>query len=203
VSKLTGELISRLFVRDGLETVVLRLANVYGSRDIGRVIPLFVEKGITNQPLSVYGGRQTLDLIWIETVVEALMRAALDQRFIEEPVNVGSCSGKGVAITELVQCILEATQSKSPVEFLPARENEVIGFVADISRAQKHFALASPKDPLAHLREVVDWVRAARNGRSGRPAESPARHSEWGLFSEGYSNSAPWHSNPVRRHQSL
>ncbi len=36
VSKLTGELFCRLFARDGLETVVLRLANVYGTRDIGQ-----------------------------------------------------------------------------------------------------------------------------------------------------------------------
>jgi len=170
VSKLTGELFCRLFVRDGLETVVLRLANVYGTRDIGRVIPLFVEKAITNQPLSIYGGHQTLDLIWIEAVVEALIRAALDQRFIDEPVNVGS--GKGVAITELVQRILETTQSKSPVEFLPARENEVVGFVADTGRARRCFALSSPEDPLAHLIEVIDWLRAAHNWRLGRVFDS-------------------------------
>jgi UDP-glucose 4-epimerase len=189
VSKLTGELLCPLFVRDGLETVVLRLANVYGSRDIGRVIPLFVEKAITNQALSIYGGRQTLDLVWIETVVEALMRAALDQRFIEEPVNVGS--GKGVAITELVRRILEATQSKSRVEFLQARDNEVVGFVADIRRAQEYFALASPEDPLAHLIEVVDWVRAARNGRSGHASDLEDSCLEWGVFSEGIPKQHP------------
>jgi len=186
VSKLTGELFCRLFAQDGLETVVLRLANVYGTRDLGRVIPLFIEKALDGQPLNLYGGRQTLDLIWIETVVDVLMRSALDQQFIDEPVNVGS--GKGVAITELVQRILGATQSKSPVEFLQARENEVVAFVADIQRAQKYFNVVSPEDPLAHLIEVVDWVRAAPNRRLSAAAEAdPAAeadsHSDWGLFS--------------------
>ena len=166
--------------------MVLRLANVYGTRDIGRVIPLFIEKALEGQPLNLYGGRQTLDLIWIETVVDVLMRSALDQQFIDEPVNVGS--GKGLAITELVQRILRATQSKSPVEFLQARENEVVGFVADIQRAQKYFNVVSPEDPLAHLIEVVDWVRAAPNRRltaaaEADPAAEADSHSDWGLFS--------------------
>ena len=87
------------------------------------------------------------------------MRSALDQQFIDEPVNVGS--GKGVAITELVQRILGATQSQSSVEFLRARESEVVAFVADIQRAQKYFNVVSPEDPLAHLIEVVAWVRAS------------------------------------------
>jgi UDP-glucose 4-epimerase len=169
VSKVTGELLCRLFVRDGLETVVLRLANVYGSRDIDRVIPLFVEKALRDQPLSVYGGRQTLDLIWVEPVVETLMRAALDPHFVEEPVNVGT--GKGIAITELVRRILEATKSKSSVELLQARESEVVGFVADIRRAQKYFALESPQDPLAHLKEMIDWVQAAPYRRLSAAAE--------------------------------
>ena len=163
VSKLTGELFCRLFARDGLETVVLRLANVYGTRDLGRVIPLFIGKALDGQPLNLYGGQQTLDLIWIETVVDVLMRSALDQQFIDEPVNVGS--GKGVAITELVQRILGATQSQSSVEFFRARESEVVAFVADIQRAQKYFSVVSPEDPLAHLIEVVAWVRAGSKRR--------------------------------------
>ena len=81
VSKLTGEFFCRLFGQDGLETVVLRLANVYGTRDMGRVIPLFIEKALDGQPLNLYGGRQTLDLIWIETVVDVLgVRSAVQRR---------------------------------------------------------------------------------------------------------------------------
>jgi nucleoside-diphosphate-sugar epimerase len=134
-------------------------------------MPPFIERALDGQPLNLYGGRQTLDLIWIETLVDVLMRSALDQEFIDEPVNVGS--GKGVAITELVQRILGATQSKSSIEFLRAREREVVGFVADIRRAQKYFALESPQDPLAHLKEMIDWVQAGRNGRPS-PATEPS-----------------------------
>src|SRR5262249_503688 len=107
------------------------------------------------------------------------MRSALDQQFIDEPDNVGS--GKGVAITELVQRILGATQSKSPIEFLCARENEVVAFVADIQRAQRYFNVVSPEDPLAHLIEVVAWVRAP-NRRLSAAAEANS-HSDGGLFS--------------------
>src|SRR5262245_41261589 len=44
-SKVAGEAYCRAFRREfGVQTVVLRLANVYGKRDIGRVIPLWLEQ---------------------------------------------------------------------------------------------------------------------------------------------------------------
>ena len=123
-------------------------------------MPLLVEKAFKNQPLTIYGGSQTLDLVWIETVVDVLVRSAFNQH-VKEPVNIGT--GRGVGITQLARRIVDVTQSQSTLEFLPARDNEVAGFVADIGLAQKYFALASPEDPLAHLSEVVDWFRTTLN----------------------------------------
>jgi len=156
VTKAAGESLCRLFSSEGLEIAILRLANVYGSRDVGRVIPLFVEKSLKNETLTVFGGRQTLDLVWVHSVVEILMRSAFD-RYVEEPVNVGS--GRGVSITELVQRVLDVTQSKSSVEVVAARGIEVVGFVADVTRAQRYFNLVPPTDSLEHLGEVVEWFR--------------------------------------------
>ena len=45
-SKVAGEAYCQAFGNDGLETVILRLANVYGPRDRDRVIPLFVENAL-------------------------------------------------------------------------------------------------------------------------------------------------------------
>src|SRR5216683_958834 len=50
-SKVAGEAYCRAFRREfGLETVILRLANVYGPRDVGRVIPLWVAQANAGQP---------------------------------------------------------------------------------------------------------------------------------------------------------
>src|SRR5207248_10684264 len=65
-SKAAGEAYCRAFRREfGLQTTVLRLANVYGPRDVGRVIPLWLQHASARQDLLVYGGRQVIDFVWI------------------------------------------------------------------------------------------------------------------------------------------
>src|SRR5207245_9289304 len=71
-SKAAGEVYCRAAANEGIETVILRLANVYGTRDRGRVIPLFAQAAAAGWPLTIYGGKQVLDFIWVETVVDVL-----------------------------------------------------------------------------------------------------------------------------------
>ncbi|MFN8557684.1 MAG: NAD-dependent epimerase/dehydratase family protein [Dehalococcoidia bacterium] len=69
-----------------LETAVLRFSNVYGPRDHGRVIPLWIERSLKGEPLEVYGGGQVIDFVWVGVAVEALLRRGRAAgRF---PVNV-------------------------------------------------------------------------------------------------------------------
>ena len=46
-----------------------RLANVYGAGDSGRVIPLWISAARANRDLSVYGGAQVIDFLWVGTAV--------------------------------------------------------------------------------------------------------------------------------------
>src|SRR3982074_3800709 len=63
-SKVAGEVYCRAFRREfGLQTVILRLANVYGPRDVGRVIPLWLRQARSGHGLQVYGGKQVLALV--------------------------------------------------------------------------------------------------------------------------------------------
>src|SRR5437868_997913 len=54
-SKAAGEMYCRTAANDGLETVILRLANVYGPRDRDRVIPLFTRAAQSGTPLTLFG----------------------------------------------------------------------------------------------------------------------------------------------------
>jgi len=46
-----------------MDVVVLRLANVYGPGDSGRVIPLFLADALKGRPLSIYGEDKVLDFV--------------------------------------------------------------------------------------------------------------------------------------------
>src|SRR5690606_20352764 len=121
-----GEFYCRVMHSDfGLETAVLRLANVYGPRDFGRVIPLWLGRAAAGEDLIVYGGKQVIDFVWIETVVEALVRAATAE-VVGVPINVGS--GQGTPILELAERILALHGSGSRLDVQPARSVEVVAF---------------------------------------------------------------------------
>ncbi len=152
-SKVAGELYCRLAAGAGLETVIVRLANVYGPRDRDRVIPLFLQAAKANLPIEIYGGDQVLDFVWVDTVVDALIKAACGE-WLHEPVNVAS--GKGVTLQELAQRIVETTGSLAPIRIAPKRREEVRRFVADITRARELLGVAPPADPLWQLARLLE-----------------------------------------------
>jgi UDP-glucose 4-epimerase len=155
-SKVAGEAYCQAFRNDGLETVILRLSNVYGPRDRDRVIPRFIENALEGKPLTINGGDQVVDFVWIETVLDALVRAGFGEH-IKGPVNVAS--GKGTKISELATRVLKETSVQGTLQYVPRHPAEVRGFVADVTRAKSDFNIDSRKDPLSHLDEVIAFTR--------------------------------------------
>jgi UDP-glucose 4-epimerase len=155
-SKVAGEAYCEAFGNDGLETVVLRLANVYGPRDRDRVIPLFIENALEEKPLTINGGEQVVDFVWIEAVVDALVRAGFGDP-IKGPINVAS--GRGRTITQLANRVLKQTTVHGILQHVPRHPAEVSGFVADVTRAKRDLNTDPPEDPLSHLDEVIDFTR--------------------------------------------
>ena len=98
LTKASGESCCR--VADSVDALVLRLANVYGPGDFGRVIPIFLRSALLGEPLLLFGGEQILDFIWIEDVVDALIAAGGSQA-VAGPLNIGS--GVGTQITEVAR----------------------------------------------------------------------------------------------------
>ncbi len=160
-SKAAGETYCGVFRQRGLDVRVLRLSNVYGPRDTERVIPLWLERSAGGRALEVFGGRQVLDLIWIDFVVEALIRTAQGPP-LAQPVNVGS--GRGVPILELAQRIIAVTGSRSKPAFLPAREQEVLGYTADVGAMRALLGIEPPPDPLVYLQSMLPTRTAATVG---------------------------------------
>jgi nucleoside-diphosphate-sugar epimerase len=158
-SKAAGELYARVFRSTyGLDVAVLRLANVYGPRDRDRVIPLWLDAAAGGRDLLVYGGAQVLDFVWVDHVVEALVRAARDG-VAYDAVNVGS--GHGTPILDLASRLLEVTGSRSRVDLRPARSVEVTRYVADVGLMRAALGLTPPDDPLFALPGLWDVTREA------------------------------------------
>jgi UDP-glucose 4-epimerase len=104
----------------GLDVVVARLFNTVGPRQSGQygmVIPTFVQRALTGQPLEIHGdGSQTRCFCHVRDTIRAL-RGLADEGTSGEIYNVGSANRIG--IRSLADEILERTGSSSSVELIP------------------------------------------------------------------------------------
>lgn len=160
-SKCAGEAYCMAMRVDGLETVVLRLANVYGPGDRDRVIPIFARNALVGAPLVLYGGNQIVDFVWIGDVVHALVQAGFGD-YIDVPVNIGG--GRGMTIHELAARVISDTGSSSPIAIVPPREIEVAKFVARIDASRRLLGMPERIDPLFRLKETIEALKRDMRG---------------------------------------
>lgn len=157
-SKVAGEAYCQAFVDPGFDVVVLRLANVYGPRDVDRVIPCFINAIANKEPIVVYGETKILDFVWIGDVVRALVQSGFCEYQIDNPINIGS--GKGTLLSDLAKRLKDLMNSDVEVIVAQPRDLEVGSFVADIQRMQSTFwGSREVVEPLGHLEDVVHYWR--------------------------------------------
>ena len=111
-----------------LNITIIRIANVFGSRDKDRVIPIFMDNLKNNKDLIVYGGQQILDFIWVEDVVDFLVKA-IEHSYSGKIFNLGS--GKGTKISDLASMMISLSKSKSKIVTEQKRSFDVERFVYD------------------------------------------------------------------------
>lgn len=123
VSKLAGEYYCRAFYEAyGLSTTVLRFGNVFGgpkatSFENSGVVTRFIAQALDQKPLVIHGdGEQTRDFIFIEDVVDAILRASISSKADGQTYNVGS--GIEITINHLAELVLKLTRSPKGVEYI-------------------------------------------------------------------------------------
>lgn len=152
-SKVAGEALCRAFSRErGLETIMLRLANAYGPRDIDRVIPRWLGEARAGEDLVVFGGGQVIDFIWVGDVVEAMVRSACVDTPLP-PINVAS--GTGTKILDLARRIADLANTRSSVRVMAARTMEVTKYIGDPGRMTQILGVQPATDSLSRLGELI------------------------------------------------
>ncbi len=119
-SKRFSEVAAKIYSKHGLKISVARPGNVYGPRDYsrekGRVIPLFIEKALKNEDITIWGnGSSRKSFIYVTDLVKALLDLVVYYP-TPEPVNI---AGENVvSIKSLANLIIKLTKSKSKIIFL-------------------------------------------------------------------------------------
>ena len=113
-SKKAGEELVKAATLAGTNALSVRLFNVYGPGmdptlpGYGRVIPNFLHAALTHEPATIFGdGSQTRSFIWIDDLVDGLVRLMDYEDPIEMAVNVGKEAA--ISISDLLDIVEEVT----------------------------------------------------------------------------------------------
>ncbi len=131
-SKLTGEALIKAYGKSfDLDYNIVRMSNVYGKGDYGRVIPNFINMFKNNQDVELYGSEKIIDFVHIDDVVDAFVKLKENSGLT---LNIGS--GIQTSLKDLAKLIKELTNSNSTINIVDERQGEVGKFCADISETK-------------------------------------------------------------------
>lgn len=147
-SKVAAEAVLTGLAPNAPAVSTIRLGNVIGSGDSGRVIPIWLEQARAGRPLTVFGGSQLLDLVPVDFVCGVIARI-VDRGPLVGPLNVAS--GRGTPILSLARRIINLTGSGSSVDIVPSRAPEVSRFCADVTRLRCELGMDPPNHPLLSI----------------------------------------------------
>ena len=143
-----------------LPFVGMRYMNIYGPRMdyegvYVSVIMKVLDRIFEDQPPLIYGdGSQMYDFIYVEDAAEAnIMGMKAD--CADEFFNIGM--GVGTTINELVDILLELTNSSLKPEYLPQEESFVTYRIGSVEKAEELLGFKARTQLIDGLKKVVDW----------------------------------------------
>ena len=140
---------------------IVRIFNTYGPRMLmndGRVVSNCIVQALKGDDLPIYGdGTQTRSFCYVDDLIEAFVRM-MDQEEIIGPVNVGN-PGE-FTMLELAQAVLEQTDSKSKIVYLPLPGDDPKMRRPDISLAKKALGWVPKVELREGLQKTIEYFKA-------------------------------------------
>lgn len=144
-----------------LNIKVMRIFNTYGPRmhpNDGRVVSNFIIQALKGEDITIYGrGQQTRSFCYVDDLINGMI-ALMDSRDgFYGPVNIGNpCE---FSMLELAKNILELTDSKSKLIFLPLPQDDPKQRQPDITLAKKELKWQPNIELRDGLKKTIDYFR--------------------------------------------
>jgi UDP-glucose 4-epimerase len=171
----------------GLEFTSLVLGSVYGRRDVHGVVGVWAHCLVRGQPCLVFGdGSQTRDFVFVDDVVDALVRAASQGNGLVLNIGTGVETSLTALHGQLAQAAADAGIDVPPAGPVsaPPRTGDARRCALDAGRAGIHLDWHS-WTPLAQglaavMASVVEGRSASPAGEGGNDGSTPAPAEESG-----------------------
>lgn len=127
-----------------ISCIGLRFFNIYGpnqdeTNPYSGVIPKFINLALNNKKLTINGGYQTRDFIYIDDVIKIcnslMMYLLRNKKPYYDIFNVGTC--KQISINQLVRLISKKLEKKLKMKKIPLSKSDPIRSLGHISKIKK------------------------------------------------------------------
>lgn len=122
INKLTAEKYHKLFWDiHGVKTTILRVTVPYGPYKPTQkyrhgIINLFLDKASNNETITIFGdGSQLRDIIYIDDLVQAMIKTAVSEKTVGKLYNLGY--GEGISLSNIAKCVCEVI-GKGKIEYV-------------------------------------------------------------------------------------
>ncbi|MCR9014616.1 UDP-glucuronic acid decarboxylase family protein [Aquiflexum gelatinilyticum] len=144
---------------------VMRIFNTYGPRmhpNDGRVVSNFIVQALKGEDITVFGdGMQTRSFCYVDDLIEGMYRLMNSRDGFTGPVNIGN-PGE-FTMLELAQKVIELTESKSKLKFLPLPQDDPMQRQPIIDLARKELDW-EPKVQLKEgLSKTIEYFKKVIN----------------------------------------
>lgn len=134
-------------IQNEVKIKIVRIFNTYGPRmnpEDGRVVSNFIVQALQNKDITVFGdGTQTRSFQYVDDLVEGMVRMMASRDGFWGPVNIGN-PGE-FTMLELAEQIIELTNSKSKIIYLPLPQDDPMQRRPVIDLAKKELDNWEPK----------------------------------------------------------
>ena len=146
----------------GTKVKIVRIFNTYGPRmavNDGRVMSNFIVQALQGKPLTIYGdGSQTRSFMYVNDLIEGLMRMLSTAPLCTGPVNLGNPAE--TPIKDLARKVLSLTGSKSDIVQTKQQKDDPLMRCPDISFASKVLQGWKPKVDLdTGLNQTIEYFK--------------------------------------------
>jgi UDP-glucose 4-epimerase len=141
LSKIYQSMLAKsIFRTHGLPITTIRASVCYGpNQDQSMLIPAMFYSLINNYPFKITAGAQTRDFIYIDDLVNAIIKIVncKDSKIFGQTYNIGS--GNAIKIKDVAKIIAKFTGNEDNILFgtLEYRQNEQMEYLMDIKKAKR------------------------------------------------------------------
>ena len=156
ITKMLGELVVKNSGKNNnLNYIILRLTNVYGPRGNEKGLNKIIKNAVKNKEIEIYGGKQTINFIYIDDVVD-LISILIDKNHISQEIfNVGSKNN--LSINEFSKLVEQSLDFDITIKHMPKQNVENSVFKPNVKKLEELLHFTAKTEINDGLKKTINW----------------------------------------------